>query len=65
MSDVKITARRRFSISFKLHCVRQHEISNNLRRTARKMGVNRSTLRNWIKYKIFLENVSYKSNSFF
>jgi len=44
--------------------VRQFELTNNMRRTARDNGINRSTLRNWVKYKRVLQNVGQKSMFF-
>ena len=60
----KVVVRRRFPVTFKLHCVRQFELTNNMRSTARDNGINRSTLRNWVKYKRVLQNVGQKSMFF-
>ena len=55
-----INTRRKFTVNFKLNCIRQYEEIKNCRKVARQNGVNRATLRNWIKHKILLENVKHK-----
>jgi len=55
-------ARRRFCVNFKLHCVHQYENTKSYRQTAKANKVSRSTLRGWVKYKTFLENVCNRSN---
>jgi len=59
----RVKLRRKFSINYKLHCVHQYEVTKNLRKTARANGLARSTLRNWVKFKRFLENVVDKCKS--
>ena len=61
----KQIVRRQFSVNFKLHCIAQFETSKNLRRTARMNGINRSTLRNWVRNKILLQNVCNKSKEIY
>ena len=57
----KVKVRRRFSINFKLHCVRQSERAKNVRKIAITKGITRSTLRAWIKNKTALEQVKNRS----
>ena len=60
MAVKRSSLRRRFSINFKLRCIHQYTISENISQTALANGISRSTLRNWIKYKRFLEEVYQK-----
>lgn len=60
--SIRKSKRRRFPISFKLNCINQFEKSKNLSKTAVINGIQRSTLRNWVKFKTLLLNVCNKSN---
>ncbi len=60
----KIKTRRKFTVNFKLNCIRQYEEAKNCRKIARRNGLNRSTLRSWIKIKNLLENVKKKRKVF-
>ena len=59
----KANRRRRFTINFKLHCIRQVELTSSIRQTAKANGMSRATLRNWVKNKSLLENVVNRSKN--
>ena len=48
-SSGSIKKRRSFSISFKLMAIRKFNRIGSLRKTSRLLGINRKTLRRWIK----------------
>ncbi len=52
--------KRRFTVNYKLHCIKQYELCKNISGTARSKGIDRSTLRRWVVNKNCLENVKRK-----
>lgn len=56
--------KRRFTVNYKLHCIRQYELSKNFSGMARSKGIDRSTLRRWVVNKNCLENVKRKRKFF-
>ncbi len=56
--------RRRFTVNFKLYCVRQYELNKNCSKIAKENKLSRVTLRGWIKNKKSLQNVKHKRNIF-
>jgi len=60
----KVVVRRRFPVTFKLHCVRQFKLTNIMRSTARDNGINRSTLRNWDRYKRVLRGQKRRTKKY-
>ena len=51
-SRSKTFTRRTFSISFKLMAIRKFRKLGSLRKTSRVLGINRKTLRCWIKQEV-------------
>lgn len=59
-SDNKFRKQR--TIQFKLRAILMYENNKSIRATARKLGIQRASLKRWIRSKDILLNTNYKVN---